>query len=198
MKKIVLVSLFLLLPLLLINKTTYLNSTQIVREQCQEVISPEKIEYAARYESLIPILNKYKRPITILDLDADQGYLSYLIAKNYPATYVMIETDYNEKSKTTNQLENICKLNTSLSTIIVLKKRFSYLDLKRLGECEHFDLVLAFNTLYHFRTDWREITDALFTLGDNIIIAIAAQDSAIGTSSTIPLLNSYLKKKAAP
>ena len=40
---------------------------------------------AERYEAIKKVLDKYKRPITVLDIGASQGYFSFRIASDYPS-----------------------------------------------------------------------------------------------------------------
>ena len=45
----------------------------------------------SRYESLKPILNQYKRPITVLDLGAAEGYFSH---RKVPILFVVSQPRY--------------------------------------------------------------------------------------------------------
>lgn len=134
------------------------------------------------------LLNKYERPFTVLDIGSSQGYFSIKIAINYPHAHcVMIEGD------ATNKLPQICELNSSLHNLVVLEKFITVEELRELGQCEHFDVVLAFNVIHHFKGRWQEAIDALLTLGDNILIEtppIGCHTAA--NSSIIPLIVQYL------
>lgn len=124
-----------------------------------------------RYDVIKSIVSKYKRPITVLDLGASQGYFSLRIAHDFPhATCVMVEGDNGSYPLTARQLSEICQENTQLNNIIFLRRKFTLQDLQRLGECEHFDVVLAFNIIHHFPQDWNQVAQAIFNLGDTILI----------------------------
>jgi hypothetical protein len=121
------------------------------------------------YEVLKPILNRYKRPITVLDLGAGYGYFSFRIAREYDSTCVMIE-DGNGSLPTAQKLLDLCHANAQLHNIILLDKKMSLQELEKLADCEHFDVVLAFDYIDHKAADWMQATDALLRMGDNIFI----------------------------
>lgn len=163
-------------PLLAENEFDYLKPKH---EQYQDIIINNVVvskgarECASRYEALKPFLDKYKRPFTVLDIGASQGYFSFRIAHDYPqSTCVMIEGNYNTGGgwQTAEQLLDLCRLNTDLSNIVFLKKKISLDDLKNLASCEHFDVVLIFNVIHHMGSAWQEWAKTVFELGDNIVI----------------------------
>ena len=121
------------------------------------------------YQAIQKILNRYQRSLTVLDLGAAQGYFSFKIAAEYDATTVMIENSINYPLHN-KQLLKLCELNDSLENIIFLQTTITPENLLRLGECEHFDVILALNFIHHCMHPWKEIIDALLTLGENIII----------------------------
>jgi 2-polyprenyl-3-methyl-5-hydroxy-6-metoxy-1,4-benzoquinol methylase len=96
----------------------------------------------ARYETLRPLLNQFKRPITVLEIGADNGYFSFQIAKDYDATCVMIDSS--------NRLKKIYEANFSLKNIVYLQKLVDATDLNQLAKTEHFDVVLCFHVLHGF------------------------------------------------
>ncbi len=130
-----------------------------------QVVSQGARMCSSRYEALKKVLDNYKRPITVLDIGASQGYFSFRIAHDYDAVCVMIE---GEKGAA-RQLQDLCRLNTKLDSVIHLKKMITASELERLAECEHFDVVLLFNVAHHVPR-WKRFLDAVFQLGDNVII----------------------------
>jgi len=181
-------------------KTPYLDLNAYRQEQYQDIIingkvvSKGKRACESRYEAIKPILAKYKRPFTILDIGASQGYFSLRASEDFDAHCVMIEGNYNNRWKIADQLQDICRLNTDRNTIIFLKKRITIDELIRLGECEHFDVVLVFNVLHHLsKTDWKRACDAVFTLGDNIIVETPpANDSIAKNNKHIVKIEQYM------
>lgn len=121
------------------------------------------------YDTLKPILDRYKRPITVLDLGAGQGYFSFRIAQDYDATCVMVE-DNNDSCRRADQLLELCHLNARLRNIALLNKKMSLQELQKLADCEHFDVVLAFDYIDHKDSAWKQTVDAILRLGDNIFI----------------------------
>lgn len=141
-----------------------------------------------RYPNIKKILDNYKRPFTVLDIGSSEGYFSLRIATEYPhATCVMIEGD---KSLL---LPEICKLNKKLNNVVVLQKFITPQDLKMLGECEHFDLVLAFNVIHQLGDAWQETVDQLLTLGDHILVETPPPGCHTAAhAKNLPLIEAYL------
>jgi SAM-dependent methyltransferase len=114
-----------------------------------------------RYQAVAQALQRYRRPFTVLDIGANQGYFSFRIAHEFNAVCVMIE-------KQAALLEN-CKKNES-DRVVLLQHVISASELMRLSHTEHFDVVLALNVIHHFRWRWRTAARAILDLGDTVII----------------------------
>ena len=74
---------------------------------------------APRYELIQPILARYKRPFSVLDMGAAQGYFSFRIAQDYPlSSCVMIEADqtcyYPQHG---SMLYDLCQINQHCTNI---------------------------------------------------------------------------------
>lgn len=121
------------------------------------------------YDAIKPILDRYKRPITVLDLGAGQGYFTFRIAHEYDSTCVMIEDNENS-FKLADQLFDLCHLNTNLKNIVLLNKKPSLQELQKLADCEHFDVVLAFDYINPENRGWKQKVNAILSLGENIFI----------------------------
>ena len=161
-------------------------------------------ECAERYAVIKKFLNNYTRPFTILDLGASQGYFSFKIAEDFKdasqkATCVMIEGNYNTQQndeKIADQLEELCKKNSNLDSLILLKKNITAQELEILSECEHIDVVLALNVVHHFGPDWKRVVDALLAMGDHIIIQTPpAHDTQAAGQAYIKAIEEYLESK---
>jgi hypothetical protein len=140
-------------------------------------------ECNSRYEVIKNVLEKYQRPITVLDIGASEGYFSFRIAEDFESTCVMIEDS--------TPLLSLCKKN-GLDNVIYLKKRITVEELNNLANCEHFDIVLALNVLHHFG-DWKGACDAVFKLGDNVIIETPGPDDVNACNQgAIPNIYNYL------
>ncbi len=172
-------------------------------EQYQDIIinnvlvSPGSRQCATRYAALEPLLKKFNRPFTVLDIGASQGFFSFKIAADYPnAVAVMIEGNYQSRWHTAERLLELCQKNTILNNIIFLQKHITINDLERLGKTEHFDVVLAFNIIHHFKDQWKEAADAVFNLGDHIIIETPpSNDKVFANNTHIKDLENYLHNK---
>ena len=173
------------------------------QEQYQDIVINNQIvsegsrECSVRYEALKPLLNKFKRSFTVLDIGASQGFFSFKIAAEYPnAVAVMIEGNYDTTWNVAQQLLDLCQKNTLLHNIIFLQKHITIEDLIQLGKTEHFDVVLAFNIIHHFKESWRKAADAIFTLGDHIIIETPpSNDKVFANNKQIKELEKYLTQK---
>lgn len=147
---------------------------------------PEK-----RYEVIKKTLDLYKRPFTMLDLGAAQGYHSLKAAWQYPqSVFVMVEGNNSVYRMAGDQLLSICKANDRLSNIIHLNKSLYIDDLAQMGKCEHFDVVLALNVIHWLGNDWKRAIHALLTLGDNIIIETPPAQQSAKTKDIISYLYS--------
>ena len=130
-------------------------------------------ECKQRYNLLQSILSKYTRPFTMLDIGARQGYFSLRAAYNYPqSVFVMIEDISEAKLYPDYNLLDICLKNKELHNIILFNKGIIADDLQRLSECEHFDLVVAFNVFASDKINWPSIVDKIINLGDNILVEV--------------------------
>ena len=161
------------------------------------VMSHGARDCASRYEAFKPLLQKYKRPFTILDLGASQGYFTLRTAWEFPhAVGVMIEGDYSPDWHISQNLLKICKKNTQLNNIIFLNKHLTVKDLERLADCEHFDVVLAFNIIHHFGKEWKQAAEAIFKLGDfTIIESPPSTDKVFANNQEVRALEKFLEEK---
>lgn len=124
-----------------------------------------------RYQIIKKVIDKYKRPITVLDIGAAEGYFSFKIAKEYDSTCVIVQ----DPTWLDNIILKLCQLN-NFPNVILLNKKINIEELIRLGECEHFDVVLAFNVIHHFYDNWQEAADAILKLGETVIIETPPYD----------------------
>ncbi len=164
----------------------FIDITKYGREQYQPIIINNKMikepthnhmDYQNRYEHIQSVLNNFNRPFTLLDLGASQGYYSFRAAHDYDCVCVMIEGNNPSYPMTGTQLRELCELNTDLNNVILLQKPLNIPDMRRLSECEHFDVVLVFNIIHWLGPEWRKAVDAILNMGDYIIIETPPQES---------------------
>jgi hypothetical protein len=122
----------------------------------------------------------------VLDVGAAQGYFSFRIAQDYPqSTCVMAESDDTSYyAHHGSMLHDLCLLNRGLANVVHLDKRLDAADLAYLAEAEHFDVVLALLVVHLMEETLREqieVLKALLSMGDQIIIEVAAE---VGVSCT--------------
>ncbi len=144
-------------------------------QECQDVVVDNVVvqkglsDCQGYYDAIKPILDRYKRPITVLDLGAGQGYFSFRIAHDYDSTCIMVE-DNRDSSRRADQLLELCHLNSHLQNIVLLKEKMSLQELQKLADCEHFDVVLAFDYINPESRHWKQKINAILRLGNNIFI----------------------------
>lgn len=138
-----------------------------------------------RYLALQEIFDLYDRPFTILDIGAAQGYFCFRACYEYDATGVMIEDGYVHGERSAVLLKELCQENSEIDNLIILRKKIDLDDLKRLAECEFFDVVLALDMLPHLVGDFREYIDVLKTLGTNVVIE--------SSTDIEPQINEYIE-----
>lgn len=149
---------------------------------------------ASRYEALLPLLRRFKRPFTMLDIGANSGYFSFRAASEFNCTAVAVDNypllpDYAAQN--------------ALSNVMVLHKTLSLNELQQLSACEHFDVVLALNVLHHFGEDAIRAAWAVLAMGDHIIIETPPPDDvgacnhrdAVGLYDTLQMLEPELLAK---
>lgn len=164
---------FLVYPVLLF--FIFKSNAECLHQEIQESIVDGKvvqegfIDCQRRYDAVRAVLDNYKRPITVLDLGAGQGYFSFRIARDYKSTCVMVESNDGDL-KLADQLLQLCHLNSGLQNIIFLNKKLKLQEIERLADCEHFDVVLAFNYIDYKDKQRRKILNAVLRLGDNVFI----------------------------
>ena len=147
----------------------------------------------SRYNAIKNVLKDFKRPITVLDIGAAEGYMSFRIANDFDSTCVMI-ADPGTLGKV---LPKLCRLNSDLDNIILLSKRINVQELEILSQCEHFDVVLALNVLHHFSKDtWKRAAEAILSLGDYVIIETPpVEDRVACGQSSIPEIFNFVEDK---
>jgi|GEM_PF-391950 len=182
------VSIIYILILVSLNVQAYefLDITHYGYEQYQDIVINNEIvkkstypylDCDTRYQIIKHILDQYKRPFTVLDIGASQGYYSFRIAYDYDSVCVMIEANNPDYPLIADQLLDLCKANKDLNNIIFLNHLFKPDELQHLSECEHFDVVLALNILHIFGEDWQQATDAILNMADYVIIEIPPQET---------------------
>lgn len=191
----------------------FLDITKFGYEQYQDIVINGKVVKEAtrkhgkrdcegRFEIIDEnVLSRYTRSFTMLDIGASQGYYSLRAANKYSdSVFVMIEGNNRHYPKIGDQILSICKCNTELDNIILLNKQIVVKDLKRLGECEYFDVILLLNIAHWFGDQWKDLLDYVIRMGDNIIIENPPQEPAIASKQSNQLrkkIEDYVLSKGA-
>ena len=164
-----------------------------------------------RYDIIKNIVSRYRRPVTVADLDARWGYFSFRLAHDFDALCVMLthEKQHAESSNAgdnngdcppafshKNALEQLCLFNTHLTKIVLLGTEPDPTALVRLGTCEHFDIVLARDLLYDptmAPETWENTADAILAIGETIIIELSS--AVIGSVMHVPIIEYIIEHK---
>lgn len=128
-----------------------------------EVLVKGVRDCAGRYEPIQSLCKKYTRPFTILDIGANLGYFSFRLASEFNCVSVMIERDAEYQK----ELLNLIEKQNNKERLILLGSSLDVETLKMLGECEHFDIILALRVVHHFKTDpFNQVINAIISQGD--------------------------------
>lgn len=135
---------------------------------------------AARYAMFEEIVKQFNRPISLLDLGANQGYFGLRMAYEHRATSVMVD---GQEALIRNVAAN------ALPNTIAVKKRFTVDQLETWSKAEHFDVVLCLNVLHHFKDDYARAVKAVLNFGEHIIIETPAKnETAVFNPEVAPKL----------
>ncbi len=107
------------------------------------------------------MLNKFKRPITVLEIAQRALSYTFEIASNYEATCVGILLD-GPVDETVKKLLDEKRTGISL----LAPSPLSHGDLEKLARCEHFDVVIVHDLFPYFNVNFHRLTEALLNLGD--------------------------------
>lgn len=105
-----------------------------------------------RYAAIRPVLERWQRPFSLIDIGANAGGFSRHAMKDFRrCTAVLVEKE---------------DIPTGLITI---NAKLGAHQLHEFGLSEHFDVVLALSVLHHM-DDWKACLEAIWRLGTHVII----------------------------
>ena len=139
---------------------------------------------AARFAIIAPLLRRYKRRFTLLDLGAGiHPYMTQRIGNDFDALVIAVEQDEIVPAECAK---------FGLHTLW-LRKSVTPMDLERLACCEHFDVALALNFLHHFGDGWRDAAKSFERMTSLAIVQTPySDDSASCGQEIIPTINEWL------
>ena len=129
-------------------------------------------ECADRYELIRDFCSQYRRPFTVLDVGAADGYFSVRLTEDFPdCTVVAVEPRLRiGEVLALNEAERVLWLHTSLRVE----------DVHTLADVEHFDVTLALSVIHWMKKPPAESIAALQRLGDHLILELPVEDTATG------------------
>lgn len=152
-----------------------------------------------RFERVNRIFSRYKRPFTVLDVGAAQGYFSFRGAEIYPeSVFVMLEGSNSVYPVISKQLASICELNSIFSNIIWLDRPIIVGELQQLSFCEHVDVVLLLNILHWFPENWQTLLESMQRMSHVTIIELPPLEEELPPAhrELRVKIHSYLSKVA--
>lgn len=135
---------------------------------------------AERYEPIRRLCSKYKRPFTVLDIGSCLGYFPFRLASEFNCTAVMIEATKHyinalsgpARPVTDDLISGLMRQQDCKDRLLLLNKRLTLGSIKRLSECEHFDVILALRVVHHFKEPFADVIDAMVSLGDHVFLEL--------------------------
>lgn len=120
-----------------------------------------------QYTFIRPVLEKYRRPFTVLNLGGRIGYTERIL-DDFPNACVVSFEPFTEA--------------IALPRVALLHKKISLSDLQKLSEVEHFDVVLALGFHPELIPKPKSFTSkivlsTLSTLGHNLFLELASPDN---------------------
>ena len=95
-------------------------------------------------EEIFEVCDQYERSFSILNMNAGDGEIGFLLAEKYPqAVIVMTEQDIGIKNKLATALVEKCRKRRALKNIVIISAQINVSDAEDLSKCEHFDLVIC-------------------------------------------------------
>ena len=110
-----------------------------------------------RYLKIAKFCENYKRPFSVLDIGAAEGYFTHRLASEFDGTFTAVEADESRC------LLDVCKKNNN-DKVFLLQKRFNLETLKRIAEVHYFDVILALNIIHHFDEPFQEVLDVIMSM----------------------------------
>nr|MBP9842208.1 methyltransferase domain-containing protein [Simkaniaceae bacterium] len=137
-----------------------------------------------RYQAIKTFLDRFDRPLKVLDIGANSGFFSLKIAEDYPGSHcVMIDGS--------SRLADICMANTERNNILYLQKYFNIHDLRELVQRERFDVILCLHVLHHV-DHWNLWLPELKKMGCYLVAEIPPLNDGINTFSHTRALTSHI------
>lgn len=117
---------------------------------------------APRYELIRPVLERFQRPYSMIDVGANAGYFCVRAVEETQCFPIAIEKE-----------AGLCD-----RRIPCIESRVSASDLYELSISEHFDVVLALSVLHHV-DQWQDFLTALLNLGTHVIVEYPNMDEEL-------------------
>lgn len=129
-------------------------------------------ECAERYALIRSFCSQYRRPFTVLDVGAADGYFAIRLAEDFPdCTVAAVEP---------RQRIGVVLRQNEAERVLWLQVKLAVDDLRILAEVEHFDVTLALSVIHWMNQPPEESLAILRGLGDHLILELPVEDTACG------------------
>lgn len=143
-------------------------------------VSQGQRECEERYAVVKKFASRFTRPFTVLDIGANSGYFGFRLAEDFDCVVVMVEA----RPSLQRRLRYLAKCNAgSKGSVVVLGKKMSLAELERLGEAEHFDMVMALSVLHWFSKPLSYSLELVRNIGSYCIVELANEGATRGDST---------------
>ncbi len=134
-------------------------------------------------EEINQICDQYKRPFSILNLNAGDGELGIKLAKKYPhSVVVMTEQDIGIDKKLATALLKRIKDEQVGRNIVLLSGQINVNDAQSLAKCEHFDIVICSKSPYEMQLPKTVLPNDIIDLLKEIACHVFIEDKLIESS----------------
>lgn len=151
---------------------------------------------AKNYAQVLSIVEKYKRPITVLEIGLTSTSYTFSIASQCPQSVcIMLLLGEGEK-----EIANSIRGHNYNNIVLLNPNKITYQMFETLGRCEHFDIVIVQDISDAIKYNTQEFVNALLKLGDNIFLEVKGRSRGllnIIKSKKIPIVAKHSKAKLA-
>lgn len=133
-------------------------------------------ECEERYRAVKEVCARFRGKFTVCDIGANMSYFGIRLTEDFPGCSVLA-FEYDHFKLRAAHLKA-----SGAERVMLLERRLSLEDVRLLGACSHFDVVLALSVLHHVTGTLPDWLLALRLLGDLVIAEFAGDDSARAVS----------------
>lgn len=128
-------------------------------------------ECEERYQAVRNVCARFRGKFTVCDIGANMSYFGIRLTEDFPGCSVLA-FEYDHFKLRAEHLKS-----SGAERVMLLERRLSLEDVRRLGGFSHFDVVLALSVLHHVTGPLADWIASLRMLGSLVIAEFAGDDS---------------------